>query len=184
MAQSALQSINIVIQQRRAALLEMRTEIRQRRAAGEAGISCCQWLSDQVDDFLRDIVARRLEVHSDVSEEAFTVVAVGGNGRRRPAPFSDVDLLFLVDPKKQTVVEAFLKEVVRDCWDAGIQPGSSIRTPSDVVRFAAEDVQFATSLIETRALTGNEKLLKSTLQQVRSRVFADRPEKLIRTQLV
>src|SRR5688572_33258077 len=106
----------------------MRHEVRQRRASGVSGISCCAWLSDQVDEFVREIVARRLESHPDVSEDAFVVVAVGGNGRRRPAPFSDVDLLFLVDARKQTAVEEFLKSVVRDCWDAGMQPGTSIRT--------------------------------------------------------
>ncbi len=173
-----LQLINSRLQQRRAALAEMRTGVRERRAARESGIACCHWLSDQVDDFICGIVRTQLESFP-VAENLFAVVVVGGNGRRRPAPFSDIDLLFLVDAKKQEIVKPFLSAVVRDCWDAGVQLGSSIRIPSDVVRFAGEDVQFATSLIETRLLVGNEKLLDATMQQVRSRVFAISPEKLI-----
>jgi [protein-PII] uridylyltransferase len=175
---SNLQTINSRLQQRRAALAEMRNGVRARRAAGEAGIAGCHWLSDQVDEFIRSIVSVQQEAFGTAAS-LFAVVAVGGNGRRRPAPFSDIDLLFLVEAKKQEIVKPFLSAVVRDCWDAGVQLGSSIRTPSDVVKFAGEDVQFATSLIETRLLTGDQKLLDSTLQQVRSKVFGSHPERLI-----
>lgn len=175
---SNLQIINSRLQQRRTALSEMRTGVRTRRAAGEAGIACCHWLSDQVDEFIRNIVHVQQEAFG-IPDSMFSVVAVGGNGRRRPAPFSDIDLLFLVNSKKQDVVKPFLSAVVRDCWDAGVQLGSSIRTPSDVVKFAGEDIQFATSLIETRLLMGDQKLLDSTLQQVQSKVFSSHPERLI-----
>ncbi len=174
-----LQSTNARVQQRRAALSAMRGGIRERREKGTSGIECCNWLSDQVDEFLRSIVAQQLEANAGVSANAFALLAVGGNGRRRPAPFSDVDLLFIVDPKRFTETQTVLAAVVRDCWDAGIQPGSSIRSPPDVVKFASEDFQFATSLIETRLLAGNPQLAEATLQQVRARVFSDRPEKLI-----
>lgn len=173
-----LQIINSRLQQRRATLAAMRNGVRERRAAGVSGIECCHWLSDQIDEFVRAIVAQQLEAFS-VPTNSFAVVAVGGNGRRRPAPFSDVDLLFLTDSKRQEVARPFLSAVVRDCWDAGVQLGSSIRTPGDVVKFAAEDIQFATSLIETRLLAGDERLLSGALNQVKSKVFASSPEKLI-----
>ena len=175
---SNLQTINNRLQQRRAALAEMRAGVKSRREAGESGIACCHWLSDQVDDFIRGIVTQQTEVFG-VTPDGYAIVAVGGNGRRRPAPFSDVDLLLIMDAKKQDAAKPCLAAIVRDCWDAGVQLGSSIRVPSDVVRFAGEDVQFATSLIETRLLAGNEKLLETTLQQVKSKVFNHNPERLI-----
>ena len=177
---SNLQSINSRIQQRRTALFAMRNSVREHRSAGESGIACCHWLSDQVDEFIREIVARQQDAQPGISPASFAVLAVGGSGRRRPAPFSDIDLLFLVDGKQQTTApEMFLSAVVRDCWDAGAQPGSSIRTISDVVRFAIDDIQFATSMIETRFLCGNERLAERALQQVRSKVFLDRSEPMI-----
>ena len=178
-AKPNLQSINSLIQQRRAALAAMRSGVKERRQAGEGGIACCEWMSDQVDEFICGIVAHQLEMRPQVSPTSFAVLAVGGNGRRRPAPYSDIDLLFLLDAKQQTIAQGFLSTVVRDCWDAGAQPGSSIRTILDVIRFAGEDIQFATSLIETRFLCGNEKLAETALQQVRSRVFKDRSEPII-----
>ncbi len=155
MSQSSpsLQVMNSRIQQRRAAMLAMRNGVRERRASGMTGIECSHWLSDQIDDFLRGVVEVQREAFG-ISDAAFAVVAVGGTGRRRPAPFSDIDLLFLMDARSEATVKPFLSAVVRDCWDAGVQLGSSLRTPSDVVRFAGEDIQFATSLLETRTLCG------------------------------
>ncbi|MDA1231120.1 MAG: [protein-PII] uridylyltransferase [Planctomycetota bacterium] len=178
-AKANLQSINGLIQKRRAALAAMRSGVKHRRQAGASGIEACHWISDQVDEFIRGIAAHQQEMRPQVSLSSFAVIAVGGNGRRRPAPFSDIDLLFLMDPKQQTTAQGFLSTVVRDCWDAGAQPGSSIRTASDVVRFANEDIQFATSLIETRFLYGNERLAELALQQVRSKVFSNRSEPMI-----
>lgn len=174
-----LQTINDRIQQRRASLLAMRTGVRDRRQAGEGGIACCEWLSDHVDEFLREIVTQQLKMRPEVSPQSFAVLAVGGNGRRRPAPFSDMDLLFLIDAKQEASTQGFLSAVVRDCWDAGAQPGSSIRTVADFLRFAVDDIQFATSLIETRFLCGNERLAETALQQVRSKVFSARSEPMI-----
>lgn len=159
-------------------MVAMRNGVRERRASGMSGIDCSHWLSDQIDEFLRGIV--EIQQHAfGVSDHAFAVVAIGGTGRRRPAPFSDIDLLFLMDGRSEATVKPFLSAVVRDCWDAGVQLGSSIRTPADVVKFSAEDVQFATSLLETRTLYGNEKLTASTVAQVRSKVIARDPERLI-----
>ncbi len=174
-----LQTINDHIQQRRASLLTMRAGVRERRRAGEGGIACCEWLSSQVDEFIREIVTRQQDLQPQVSPASFAVLAVGGNGRRRPAPFSDMDLLFLMDAKHQATAQGLLSAVVRDCWDAGAQPGSSIRTLSDVVRFAMEDIQFATSLIETRFLCGDERLAETAVRQVRAKVLSDRAESMI-----
>lgn len=156
----------------------MRKSVRERRASGISGIDCCRRLSDQVDELIRAIVAQQLEAFG-VSGNLFAIVAVGGNGRRRPAPFSDIDLLLIADAKSLESVQPFLAAVVRDCWDAGVQLGSSIRAPADVVKFASEDIQFATSLIEARSLAGNEKLSESVLQRVQSKVFSNHPERLI-----
>lgn len=157
----------------------MRNQVRERRQAGVSGIACCQWLSEQVDDFLREIVAQQKTNHPNVSPDAFAVLAIGGNGRCRPAPFSDIDLLFLVESKQRLAAQEFLSAVVRDCWDAGAQPGSSIRTIAEVVRFASEDIQFATSLIETRYLCGNQALADAAVQQIRRKVFSERPGRMI-----
>ncbi|MBL8811896.1 MAG: [protein-PII] uridylyltransferase [Planctomycetaceae bacterium] len=180
----SLQTINQRIQQRRSALAEMRAKVKERRASGESGISCSHWLSDQIDEFIRTIMAQQVEASGRPISDSIAVIAVGGNGRRRPAPYSDVDLLLLMDARQQAAVEPVLSAAVRDCWDTGVQLGASVRTAADVVRFAGEDIQFATSVIETRPIFGNTLLAEATIQQVVSKVLSRNRQNLILQLLV
>lgn len=77
----------------------MRAKVKERRASGESGIACSHWLSDQIDEFIRTIMAQQVEARGRDVQDSFAVIAVGGNGRRRPAPYSDVDLLLLMDAR-------------------------------------------------------------------------------------
>ena len=55
------------------------------------------------------------------------IVALGGTGRGELAPYSDVDLLFLQQNSAKAEFQAFAGCVVRTCWDAGLEPGQSVR---------------------------------------------------------
>ncbi|MCA9035646.1 MAG: [protein-PII] uridylyltransferase [Planctomycetaceae bacterium] len=158
----------------------MQNAVSERRVAGSSAIETCHWFSDQIDLLLTEIVESHLQMKGRPGLSAsFCMVAVGGNGRRRPAPYSDVDLLFITDPKCDAEVGEILSAVVRSFWDARLQPGHSIRTPADVIRFASEDVQFATSLISMRYLCGSVTLLDYTREQVFGRVLREKPQRLI-----
>ena len=57
------------------------------------------------------------------------MLAVGGFGRRELFPYSDVDLLILVQRESQTaVLKDALSEFVRLLWDAGLRLSHSVRT--------------------------------------------------------
>lgn len=160
------------LQQNKAAVAGMRQQIRVRRAAGESGIVCSQAHSDLLDGFLRRVWGGAIRGARPELEDAFALLAVGGNARRRPAPWSDVDLLMIIDTRLTDEISPLMAAAVRDCWDATLQLGSSVRTRENTVEFAIRDVQFATSLCETRVLLGNPLLAESALQQVRTQVYA------------
>ena len=92
----------------------------------------------------------------------FALVAVGGFGRGELFPHSDVDVLVLMpdgisadhDPDLKRRVETF----IGNCWDTGLEIGSSVRTVSECVAQAESDVTVQTSLLESRLITGNGKL--------------------------
>ncbi|MEZ6062718.1 MAG: [protein-PII] uridylyltransferase [Planctomycetaceae bacterium] len=163
--------------ERRRLVADFRDRAAQRSGSGDSGIEICEWYSDRLDELLTAMVRHQL-VRQGVSEDApFAVVCVGGNGRRRPAPYSDLDLLLVAESRSLARLSPMLSGFVRDCWDTGFQLGHSIRSPDDVVRFALEDVQFATSLIEMRLLTGSASLFDAVCQKVQRRVFGgDNPE--------
>jgi [protein-PII] uridylyltransferase len=92
----------------------------------------------------------------------FALLAVGGFGRGELFPHSDVDVLVLMpdgtspdhDPELKRRIEAF----IGNCWDTGLEIGSSVRTVSECVAQAETDVTVQTSLLESRRITGDGKL--------------------------
>ncbi len=157
----------------------LRSEVAVRHAAGESGVEICNWFSDQLDGLLQEMIRTSLAGNGVQETAEFAVICVGGNGRRRPAPYSDIDLLLLVSPKTAAVMEPVLTSFVRDCWDTGFQLGHSIRTSEDVVKFANEDVQFATSLVDMRLLLGSNLMFRALSRLVEKKVFCDPADRFV-----
>jgi [protein-PII] uridylyltransferase len=92
----------------------------------------------------------------------FALLAVGGFGRGELFPHSDVDVLVLMpdaaatdgNPELKRTVEAF----IGNCWDTGLEIGSSVRTVSECIAQAESDVTVQTSLLESRLVTGDARL--------------------------
>jgi len=90
------------------------------------------------------------------------LIAVGGYGRAELFPHSDVDVLVLLpdqldgDPGLPKRIEQF----IGNCWDAGLEIGSSVRTVQECVNEASKDVTVQTALLECRFLTGDAKLVQ------------------------
>ena len=86
------------------------------------------------------------------------LLAVGGYGRGELHPFSDIDILILLaeppDAELKGVLEAFLHSL----WDLGTTIGHSVRTLSECVEEARQDVSVMTNLLETRTLVGAQRL--------------------------
>ena len=167
------------IPERRELVVTLRDEVARRHASGEGGVEICNWFSDQLDDLLRQMVRLHLQT-AGVSENAdFSIICVGGNGRRRPTPYSDVDLLLVAESRAIDELTSIFTAFVRDCWDTGFQLGHSIRTPDDVVSFANEDIQFATSLISMRHLLGSQDLFAALSGLVATKVFQNPADRFV-----
>jgi [protein-PII] uridylyltransferase len=86
------------------------------------------------------------------------LVAVGGYGRGELYPGSDVDLLILLPHAPDEALTARLEQLIGIFWDIGLEVGHSVRTISDCVREAENDITVQTALLENRYLTGNSAL--------------------------
>jgi [protein-PII] uridylyltransferase len=86
------------------------------------------------------------------------LVAVGGYGRGELFPYSDVDVLVLLPESPDEEAHAAASRFVTACWDIGVEPGSSVRTPSECLTEAARDVTVQTALLEARFLCGARRL--------------------------
>ncbi len=99
-----------------------------------------------------------------------TLIATGGFGRGQLHPYSDIDLLILAPENNQTSTNTQLENFIQALWDSGLRPGHSVRTLTQCIADASEDVQFITSLMEARILTGDDDLF----QQLRLAIAADK----------
>ncbi len=97
---------------------------------------------------------------SGLPADKIAVAAVGGYGRSELYPYSDIDLLVLTedslknDQKCQSAIAAFTTRL----WELGLTVGASVRSTSEFLSEAAEDVSIATTYLESRCLWGNGRL--------------------------
>ncbi len=87
------------------------------------------------------------------------LVAVGGFGRGELWPHSDLDVILLHHRRKdiQDVAERLWYPV----WDRGLKLGYGVFTVKDAVSLAAEELDMATSYLDTHLIAGDRDLLDS-----------------------
>ena len=92
------------------------------------------------------------------------LLAVGGYGRGELFPYSDVDVLLLLpdaaDPARDTALRQRIESFIGQCWDIGLEIGSSVRTVPECLSVAQGDVTVQTALLEARLIVGNRRLFK------------------------
>ncbi|HVD89963.1 MAG TPA: [protein-PII] uridylyltransferase, partial [Jatrophihabitantaceae bacterium] len=105
-------------------------------------------LSDAYDAWLQGLNA------SQLLGAGTALVAVGGLGRREPAPYSDVDLL-LVHTGKAEQVKDVAEALWYPIWDSKVGLDHAVRTPDQALRVAQDDVKALLSLLAVRHVTGD-----------------------------
>lgn len=112
-----------------------------------------------VDEILQQIWQQFIDDDTPVS-----LVAVGGYGRGELHPYSDVDLLILLDESVSAEPPVSLSDFLTQLWDIGLEIGHSVRTISECRQQAEEDITIATNLLEARFLCGDKTLFDSLEQ--------------------
>jgi len=102
--------------------------------------------------------------------DRMSVTATGGYGRGELAPFSDIDIMFLLPGRQTLRMEQIVEYVLYMLWDSGLQVGHATRTIDDCVRLSKGDLTIRTSLLETRWLWGEKPLFCTFEQRFRNEV--------------
>lgn len=98
--------------------------------------------------------------HASGLPHTTALVAVGGYGRGELFPYSDVDVLILLESPPDAVTKGKLEELVQLLWDIGLEIGHSIRTIDECLSESSADITVQTSLLEARLICGNRKLFQ------------------------
>jgi len=120
-------------------------------------------LSALADDALRALWTQR------GFDDGLALLAVGGYGRGELFPYSDIDVLLLLpdgcDAAQDAALRARIEGFITDCWDAGLEIGSAVRSIDDCLQAGAADVTVQTALLEARCVTGSRALFAAFRQR-------------------
>jgi [protein-PII] uridylyltransferase len=166
---------SIVLPLLREALAHGRAEIRRRfEAEGNAARAIREqsFLIDQLIRVLHDFVTDAVYPLANPTEgEKLAIVAVGGYGRGEMAPFSDIDLLFLLPYKQTPHTEQVIEYLLYLLWDLGLKVGQAVRSVADCLRYAKADLTIRTALLEARNIWGEQALYADLKQRFENEVL-------------
>ncbi|NNE53325.1 MAG: [protein-PII] uridylyltransferase [Sulfitobacter sp.] len=142
------------------------------------------YLTDELVKSALAVAAGYLHPKPNPTEgERLSVIGVGGYGRGEMAPFSDVDLLFLIPYKATPWSESVIESILYMLWDLKLKVGHSTRTIKDCIRLGAEDFTIQTALLEHRYIAGDVDLADRLRQRLTEELFAGNGRAFIEAKL-
>ncbi|MDE2166201.1 MAG: [protein-PII] uridylyltransferase [Alphaproteobacteria bacterium] len=144
------------------ALAAGRAEIRQRFDEDGSGVDAAHALSFLMDQLIRVLydftVGHVYPAANPTAGERMALVAVGGYGRGELAPFSDIDLLFLLPYKATPHTEQVVEYMLYALWDLGLKVGQSTRSIAETIAQAKADLTIRTAILEARYVWGDQQI--------------------------
>ena len=149
---------------------EIRRRFESEQARGAETVRAQAFLADQVIRVLYDVAVTYVyPVANPTRGEQIAIVATGGYGRGELAPYSDIDLMFLLSYKRTPRTEQIIEYMLYMLWDMGLKVGHATRSVDEAVKLSHDDLTIRTSLLEARLLWGDEALYR----KFRDRFSAD-----------
>jgi [protein-PII] uridylyltransferase len=115
--------------------------------------------------------------------ERLSVIGVGGYGRGEMAPYSDVDLLFLIPYKATAWTESVIESLLYILWDLKLKVGHATRSISDCLRLGSEDYTIQTALLEQRFISGDLALAQNLHDTLAKELFSGKGRAFIEAKL-
>src|SRR5712672_314961 len=127
-------------------------------AGGASGAVTIAARAAAVDELVRELWRRVVERDPRLGV-GVALVAVGGYGRRELFPYSDVDLLFLLDGRlAEKEVKDAIRRVNQEMWDCGMRVSPVTRKLAECERFDPENAEGVLSLMDHRLVSGDAGL--------------------------
>jgi [protein-PII] uridylyltransferase len=133
-------------------------EIRREFQEDGDGVKAAVARSELVDELVLRLWAGEVERAPELAK-GVGIAAVGGYGRERLFPYSDIDLLFCVEKSARTKAKDAVRKVSQALWDCGMQASVMTRAPEECERFEVTNPEFGLSLIDARGIGGDTKVL-------------------------
>ncbi|MEM7751949.1 MAG: [protein-PII] uridylyltransferase, partial [Pseudomonadota bacterium] len=141
-------------------------------------------LTDGVVTTVFRVAAELLHPNPNPTEgERLAILAVGGYGRGEMAPYSDVDLLFLIPWKVTPWAESLIESMLYMFWDLHLKVGHATRSVKECIRLGREDYTIRTALLEHRFLQGDLGLADTLQDKLTNSLFKNTASDFIEAKL-
>ena len=139
-----------------------RAEIRRRFEARADGPLAAPATAFLVDQLIADIHTHVADIvypePNPTAADRLALVAVGGYGRGEMAPYSDIDLLFLLPYKQTPRGEQVVEYMLYLLWDLGLKVGHATRSVDECIARANTDLTIRTAMLESHFIHGDQPL--------------------------
>jgi len=157
--------------------------IRDAFEAGATGSATIAARAQAMDELIAGLWGEAVE-QSPRLGSGIALLALGGYGRRQLFPYSDVDLLYLLDGKvSEQEVKQPIRRMSQELWDCGIRLSPVTRKRTECERYDADNVEFTLALLDHRLL-GGEAAVYEKLAGVGLPKLLERENKAIASGLV
>ncbi len=158
----------------KAALKQGRAEIEQRFLRSQNGAlalaETCFLFDTLIRCLYRATLTHAFPVSNPTAGELIALCAVGGYGRGEMAPFSDLDLLFLLPYKRTPHTEQVVEFMLYSLWDLGLKVGHAVRSVDESLRQALSDMTIRTAILEARLIAGDPSLFYTLVRRFKTDV--------------
>ena len=113
-----------------------RAALRASRGAAGSSPHPTAFLADQIVRLAYDLVTTRIHPGPSHRSAGVAMVGLGGTGRGEMAPFSDLDLMFLVAERGSPWCEQVVETLLYMLWDLKLKVGQSVRTTDELIAAA------------------------------------------------
>ena len=133
-----------------------RARIRKGFERGVGAKETLHALCELADRTIRQVFKDILKLHESATE-GFSLLALGGYGRRMLFPYSDLDILFLfANDDSEQEFRPLISDFSRTMWDLGFRVSSAGRTIDECKRIEEDNAEFHLALLDRRFLDGHK----------------------------
>ncbi|MGK2906066.1 MAG: [protein-PII] uridylyltransferase [Desulfuromonadales bacterium] len=147
-------------------LEQHRRACHERHKAGGSGREVVECITSMADELIYKLYQCAAADFPTSGKVCSAVIALGGYGRAELNPLSDIDVMFYCSDQNRDLAEKIAERVLYMLWDLNLDVGYSVRTSSDCLTLAQQDITIRTAMLDTRFLAGDEVLFHEFEHQV------------------
>ncbi|MCX8506429.1 MAG: bifunctional uridylyltransferase/uridylyl-removing protein, partial [Alphaproteobacteria bacterium] len=133
---------------------------------GQMAARSTAYLTDQILRIMYDEASLRLyPAANPTAQDHMSLIAVGGYGRFEMAPYSDIDLLFLVPWKPTPHCEQIIEHMIYMLWDMGLKLGHAVRGIDHCLNLARSDSSIRAAILDARYVWGEPQIFADFRRQ-------------------